>query len=154
MTAADHLSPQFVGATAKKYFKSNRSYKIIDSHPDLAGSTWTSGGCRVAAEALHQTLPGSRIHGVYGQSSREAEHFVVEHQNHFLDADGASTARELTDRWKTQEGVKGAHLRRVSDDELYGSSAPNPVNTETGESASEQVAKHLQTAFNQRRRPK
>jgi len=100
-----------LGAAIKAYFHSEKSYKLIDAYRSTAGSTWVAGGCWAAAKALHSLLSGSRLVAMVGFRGRgRPEHVVVEYRGWYLDADGASSHRELIRRWREQELVENPRI--------------------------------------------
>lgn len=99
------MNARALGKVLKRFFQTRESYEILDSSKLLKNSTWMAGGCWVAAQALHDLLPGSQLLAVVAGDVQH--HVVVEYRGWLFDADGAHSQRELLSYWKTQEGLHG-----------------------------------------------
>lgn len=76
-----------LGAKLKKVLDTDEAYKILDSTA-AAGSTWSSGGCGILAEALSIALR-AEIYVIFNQDKGVVEHLGVRLNNgKFLDYDG------------------------------------------------------------------
>jgi len=76
-----------LGAKLKKVLDTNEAYEILDSTA-AAGSTWTTGGCGILAEALAIVLK-AEIYVIFNQDKGIIEHLGVRLKNgKFLDYDG------------------------------------------------------------------
>jgi hypothetical protein len=72
------------------------------------GVGWNDGGCRILAEAYLLWLPGAARYvlvGSHGATVPKVQHVVARVGDHYLDGDGASTAAEMLERWRSQEDV-------------------------------------------------
>lgn len=77
----------------KNIVNSDAAYEILDSS-NCAGSTWTSGGCAILAQALNK-LEGYPIYVIYNTKYKGAEHFgVMTPSGSILDADGEHNNEE------------------------------------------------------------
>ena len=120
-------SAEEAGSTLKTVLQSDEAFALLDSYPETEGSDWGAGGCRAAAVAVHDLLPGSTIEVIRRSDSGQAEHFVVQYQGKYLDYDGVSTKSELLDRFAEEQFASRADLSlgpaTTADDETV----PNPV---------------------------
>lgn len=103
------MNASVLGRRLKRFFASARAYDLLDSDPETYGSTWSSGGCYVAATALHSLLPGSRLTAVVADGVQH--HVVVELGGWYFDADGATGAQALLRRWRTRERLDAPRLQ-------------------------------------------
>lgn len=98
-----------LGKKLKRFFNSNRAYKILDSHEKTKGSTWAAGGCAVAAVALSSLLPGSELKTV--EANQKPQHVVVAYQGRYYDSYGGyDTARVLEKSFAKREGFSSAKV--------------------------------------------
>lgn len=75
-----------------------------------AYATWVSGGCWILARGLHEWIgPKSSLWAVY--SGDLMQHVVVKVGACYLDGDGASTKKELLDRWEKDEHLSDLTLK-------------------------------------------
>jgi hypothetical protein len=89
-------------------------------------SDWAAGGCWLLARALHEWIgKPSELWAVYSEvgsdvlrPDRIPQHVVLRIGDCFLDGDGASTEKQLLDRWEKVEGLRDPELRPANIAEL------------------------------------
>jgi len=91
------------GKHVKKTMSSDAAYKILDSHPSVAGSTWNAGGCGILAHAIHRHIPGSKLVDVHNKRTGKTEHMAVQFSNTIYDGRGVSSARDYTKKFAKHE---------------------------------------------------
>jgi hypothetical protein len=97
--------------------------------------TWVAGGCWVLARALHEWIgKGSEIWAIYStvgsdvlSPDRIPQHVVVRIDGCYLDGDGASTEKQLLERWEKVEGLIDPELKPVKVKELESVGIQCPV---------------------------
>jgi hypothetical protein len=134
------LHPAQFGTKVRRALNHPDVYKLIDSHPDTAGSTPQCGACRAVAVGLHSVLPGSTVHGI--ESADGIEHFAVHHEGRYVDSRGTVSPQGMRRRWKQETG-KPVKIRPVSDAEIYSHESPDPHDQKTGMAMSDRIAEHL-----------
>lgn len=94
-------TPREFGRSLSQALEGDDAKKIIERHPGIQGTGWTSGSCMVLALALKRWFSPFRVAGVawHGQ----VHHVLVECGGLYFDSDGASTRTELTHRWREHE---------------------------------------------------
>lgn len=99
-----------LGAKLKKVLDSEEAYSILDS-TEAKGSTWTSGGCGILAEALSIALR-AEIYVIFNQDKGIVEHLGVRLNNgKFLDYDGPQ--KNWVRNFKNRELVGDAELKII-----------------------------------------
>jgi len=80
---------------------------------------WTHGGCWTLASALHKYLGDDRteLWAVGDPIAAVAYHVVVKVGDCYLDAEGASSEKELLARWKKQFPGRYLIVRKLTPDE-------------------------------------
>jgi len=77
----------------KRIINSNIAYEILDN--SKAGSvTWQEGGCWILAEALSKYF-NEPMYVVFNITKHRVEHFVVKHDNEYLDSLGMRTENQV-----------------------------------------------------------
>ena len=130
MSASEHL-----GKHVKNVLRSNEAYEALDSHPDTHGCDFGSGGCRVAAEAISKSLPGSKIHTIVGNN--KPQHYAVSHEGRYIDSEGSVNSKTMLRRWQSR--VPGS---TIETSHIDSSEIPHPV----------EVSNRVADLFNDRRR--
>lgn len=90
-----------LGQRIRKIVNSKEAYQILD---DFGAKSWTSGGCQIVAISITAWL--GDVVPVWLVSENGYEHTIVRIGGCYLDADGASTERQLLKRWKILKKVK------------------------------------------------
>jgi hypothetical protein len=119
----------------KEFARSKGAYDLLDS-TTANGGTWTSGGCWILAEAVHQGF-GGELYAILGTSStdknlgavRRPQHIVVKFGDIYIHADGSSRRKTLLKRWTTKEGVLQPALAAL-DAQAVCSGIPRPEKAE------------------------
>lgn len=96
----------------------NEAYEILDSAPELTGSTWSAGGCYLLARALQRIYGGKlvTVYNVHGQP----QHVAVQLGNMYLDADGLQTGDKLLKTMREDELVAFPHIGEFNEKKLGG----------------------------------
>jgi len=103
-----------LGRRIREVIKSDEAYQILY---DFGAKDWTTGGCQILAKSLKAWL--GEVTPVFLVSENGYMHTVVRIDECYLDADGASTARQLLKRWKTARKVKHIELEDARWDPSY-----------------------------------
>ena len=111
--------------------------------------SWVSGGCWILARALHEWIgKGSKVWAIYSEIGSDIldpniipQHLVVKVGDCFLDGDGASTEKQLLERWEKEEGLRYPELRPASIKDLKEVMIECPVGP------TKDLAKALQQTF-------
>lgn len=90
-----------LGQRIRKIANSKEAYQILD---DFGAKSWTSGGCQILAMSITGWL--GDVVPVWLVSENGYVHTLVRIGECYLDADGASTERQLLKRWKGLKKVK------------------------------------------------
>jgi hypothetical protein len=108
----------------KRALSSHRAYAIIDRYS--LGDTWSSGGCWVLAEALHQFLPGSELFTIVADkgAGEMPQHVVAKWKGRYWDADGSSTQAQLLKRWAELERLRAPRLVKFRPEAVEGIICP------------------------------
>lgn len=93
---------------ARRYFRSNESYRLLDSDKQLAGSTWAAGGCAVAAKAM-QRVAGGELQSIVDRHGVH-HHAVLRRGHHLYDMDGKHTVGQMLRKMSEREGVDSPRL--------------------------------------------
>ncbi len=96
------------GPALRHVMRANEAYTIIDSFPAIRGTDWMSGSCMVLAVALKRWYPGFRYVGI--ASGAQVYHVLVACGKLYYDAEGSSTKKQLTKRWRTENHLKDARV--------------------------------------------
>lgn len=103
-----------LGQRIRETLNSEEAYQILC---DFGAKSWASGGCQILAKALKEWL--GDVTPVFLVSEDGYMHTVVRIDECYLDADGASTERQLLRRWKTKGKVKHIELEDARWDQSY-----------------------------------
>lgn len=98
--------PEAAIAGLKAVLDSDDAYAVLDSLPEVSGSTWTAGACLVLARALVEVMPEGRICTLVNGSGSPEHYCVRLPDGRFLDGDGVSSLGQLLCRWREQELVR------------------------------------------------
>lgn len=90
-----------LGERIREVVNSKEAYQILD---DFGAKSWTSGGCQILAMSTMAWL--GDVVPVWLISENGYEHTLVRIGECYLDAEGASTERQLLKRWKSAKKVK------------------------------------------------
>lgn len=90
-----------LGHRIREVVTSKEAHQILD---DFGAKSWTSGGCQILTMSIMAWL--GDVAPVWLISENGYEHTVVRIRGCYLDADGASTERQLLKRWKIAKKVK------------------------------------------------
>lgn len=128
--------------SVRKALHSDEALGVLDSHPATRGCDYGQGGCKVAALALSQLLPGSQVRAIKLTGSDQPQHFVVRYEGVYLDRDGAQSERQLLataarDWLLAQDQLRVA---QVTPEEVERAEAPDPLDAETGQRLSQRLA--------------
>jgi len=96
----------------------NEAYQILDSDPELTGSTWSAGGCYLLARALHR-IYGGKLVTVYNVQ-RQPQHVALQLGNMYLDADGLQTGDKLLKTMREDELVAFPYIGEFNEKKLGG----------------------------------
>jgi hypothetical protein len=103
-----------LGQRIREAINSEEAYQILC---DFRAKSWTTGGCQILAKSLKEWL--GDVTPVFLVSENGYMHTVVRIDECYLDADGASTERQLLKRWKTARKVKRIELEDARWDPSY-----------------------------------
>lgn len=99
-----------LGAKIKKVLDTEEAYSILDS-TEAKGSTWTSGGCGILAEALAIALR-AEIYAIFNVEKGVVEHLGVRlNDGKYLDYDGPQ--KNWVRNFKNRELVGDAELKII-----------------------------------------
>jgi DNA repair protein RadC len=76
------------GNKIARKMRSNKGYEILDSDPEITGSTWSSGGCYPFARSM-QIVFGGTLVGIYDKGI--VQHVMLNIGDLYLDSDGVSS---------------------------------------------------------------
>lgn len=109
-----NVNARAFGTRIRRAIETDEAYGILDSIGDerSSGGTWLAGGCAFLARALVRKSHGA-LKLAYVIDDRGRTHHVVAYDplhDIYYDGDGASRRTTLETRWRTVEGVPGAHV--------------------------------------------
>ena len=97
-----------LSACIRKAFASDSAWRILDAGEQTAGTTWSSGSCWLAAEALRHGLGTGVLYalvttGVPRLEGR-AEHVLLKIGDKYLDAAGSWSGAAVKRWWSAETG--------------------------------------------------
>lgn len=106
-----HLSGPEIGERLDAALEADESYEILD---EIAGGTWTAGGCWLLAATLAEILGlgSSALFALVdaARNPKAAQHVVLAYGGGYLDGDGWSTEEQLLFMWRNTEGLEDPRL--------------------------------------------
>lgn len=100
------VSARTLGTQVRDWCRLDVSYGLLDRH--ALGNTWFSGGCWALAVAIGLQT-GSRLVAIV-DGRGVPQHVGVQVGDRIVDADGAVLEASWVRRWRTREGIVGAHV--------------------------------------------
>lgn len=103
-----------LGRRIREILSSDEAHQILD---DFGAKSWVAGGCQILAMSLEEWL--GDVAPVFLVSENGYMHTAIRIGDCYLDADGASTEKQLLKRWKTKKNVKRIEVQDTRWDPSY-----------------------------------